>query len=41
MLFQTDDQPLLEDKKVFTRDKTGSVDEEDCNRKFAQGKVGG
>ena len=38
VLFQTDDQAILTDKKMFPRDKTGSVEEEDCIKRFPQGK---
>ena len=38
VLFQTDDQAILPDKKMFSRDKTGSVEEEDCIKRFAGGK---
>ena len=38
VLFQTDDQAILPDKKMFSRDKTGSVEEEDCSKRFPQGK---
>ena len=38
VLFQTDDQAILSDKKMFPRDKTGSVEEEDCIKRFAGGK---
>ena len=38
VLFQTDDQAILADKKMFPRDKTGSVEDEDCIKRFPQGK---